>query len=222
MYKCWYGKTCDRAKENCYLSCVRYKLMHSLFNLSNLPEYLWIPKNLTCSNIDSEAFHQLKNIYNDIYNYVQKGKNLYIFSNNCGNGKTSWTIKLMFSYFDKIWHKSCFDKKALFINVPSFLYDYKRSISQKVDGLEELCNDIEKVDLVIWDDIGESNATSFEHQILLQYIDRRISAGKSNFYTSNKDKEQLENCLGPRLVSRIYNCSTVVELREEDKRGVNV
>jgi hypothetical protein len=24
------------------------------------------------------------------------------------------------------------------------------------------------------------------------------------------------------LVSRIYNCSTVVELREEDKRGVNV
>ena len=150
MYKCWYGKTCDRAKENCYLSCVRYKLMHSLFNLSNLPEYLWIPKNLTCSNIDSESFHQLKNIYNDIYDYVQKGKNLYIFSNNCGNGKTSWTIKLMFSYFDKIWHKSCFDKKALFINVPSFLYDYKRSISQKVDGLEELCNDVEKVDLVIW------------------------------------------------------------------------
>lgn len=215
--KCWYK---DKCKENCTNNCIRFKLMSSLFRQSQLPESLWQYKSLYCDSTDFAGFRRLTDISKEIDLFVNDGKNLYIYSHNSGNGKTSWAIRLMFSYFDKIWHKSCFDCKALFVNVPNFLYNCKRSISQEVKGFEELCNLIGTVDLVVWDDIAESNATSYEHQILLQYIDGRINAGKSNIYTSNKDLEELKISIGDRLASRVYNCSEKILFLGEDKRGV--
>lgn len=213
---CWYKRVCT---EKCTENCIRYKLMYSLFKQSRLPEAQWDYKYLVCNGADLSNFTQLKAKSESILNFIASGNNLYIYSANCGNGKTSWAIRLMYSYFDKIWHKSCFDCKALFVSVPKFLYNCKRSISQDVKGFEELCNLINEVDLVIWDDIGEMKASDYEHQILFQYIDDRINSKKSNIYTSNKNKEQLEDVLGVRLASRIYNCSECIEFLEEDKRG---
>jgi DNA replication protein DnaC len=193
--------------------------MYSLFKQSNLPEALWDYKELVCHEKDLQVYKKLQAKSDNILNFIANGNNLYIYSENCGNGKTTWAIRLMYSYFDKIWHKSCFDCKALFVSVPKFLYNCKRSISQDVKGFEELCNLISEVDLVIWDDIGEMKASDYEHQILFQYIDDRINSKKSNIYTSNKNKEQLEDVLGVRLASRIYNCSECIEFLEEDKRG---
>ena len=216
IQSCWYKRICT---EQCSENCIRYKLMYSLFKQSNLPEALWDYKSLTCKDKDYSAFKELQAKSDAILNFIEAGNNLYIYSENCGNGKTTWAIRLMYSYFDKIWHKSCFDCKALFVSVPKFLYNCKRSISQDVKGFEELCNLISEVDLVIWDDIGEMKASDYEHQILFQYIDDRINSKKSNIYTSNKNKEQLEDVLGVRLASRIYNCSECIEFLEEDKRG---
>ena len=213
---CWYKRICT---EQCSENCIRYKLMYSLFKQSNLPEALWDYKELVCHEKDLQVYKKLQAKSDNILNFIEEGNNLYIYSENCGNGKTTWAIRLMYSYFDKIWHKSCFDCKALFVSVPKFLYNCKRSISQDVKGFEELCNLISEVDLVIWDDIGEMKASDYEHQILFQYIDDRINSKKSNIYTSNKNKEQLEDVLGVRLASRIYNCSECIEFLEEDKRG---
>ena len=216
IQSCWYKRICT---EQCSENCIRYKLMYSLFKQSNLPEALWDYKELVCNEKDLQVYKQLQAKSDAILNFIEAGNNLYIYSENCGNGKTTWAIRLMYSYFDKIWHKSCFDCKALFVSVPKFLYNCKRSISQDVKGFEELCNLISEVDLVIWDDIGEMKASDYEHQILFQYIDDRINSKKSNIYTSNKNKEQLEDVLGVRLASRIYNCSECIEFLEEDKRG---
>lgn len=216
IQNCWYKRICT---EQCSENCIRYKLMYSLFKQSNLPEALWNYKELICHEKDLQVYKKLQAKSDAILNFIEEGNNLYIYSENCGNGKTTWAIRLMYSYFDKIWHKSCFDCKALFVSVPKFLYNCKRSISQDVKGFEELCNLISEVDLVIWDDIGEMKASDYEHQILFQYIDDRINSKKSNIYTSNKNKEQLEDVLGVRLASRIYNCSECIEFLEEDKRG---
>lgn len=216
IQSCWYNRICT---EQCSENCIRYKLMYSLFKQSNLPEALWDYKELICYEKDLSVYKKLQSKSDSILNFIRAGNNLYIYSENCGNGKTTWAIRLMYSYFDKIWHKSCFDCKALFVSVPKFLYNCKRSISQDVKGFEELCNLISEVDLVIWDDIGEMKASDYEHQILFQYIDDRINSKKSNIYTSNKNKGQLEDVLGVRLASRIYNCSECIEFLEEDKRG---
>ena len=216
IQSCWYKRICT---EQCSENCIRYKLMYSLFKQSNLPEALWDYKELVCHEKDLQVYKKLQAKSDAILNFIEAGNNLYIYSENCGNGKTTWAIRLMYSYFDKIWHKSCFDCKALFVSAPKFLYNCKRSISQDVKGFEEFCNLISEVDLVIWDDIGEMKASDYEHQILFQYIDDRINSKKRNIYTSNKNKEQLEDVLGVRLASRIYNCSECIEFVEEDKRG---
>lgn len=216
IQNCWYKRICT---EQCSENCIRYKLMYSLFKQSNLPEALWNYRELICHEKDLQVYKKLQAKSDAILNFIEAGNNLYIYSENCGNGKTTWAIRLMYSYFDKIWHKSCFDCKALFVSVPKFLYNCKRSISQDVKGFGELCNLISDVDLVIWDDIGEMKASDYEHQILFQYIDDRINSKKSNIYTSNKNKGQLEDVLGVRLASRIYNCSECIEFLEEDKRG---
>lgn len=212
---CWYK---DRCTANCNDSCIRYKLMYSLFKQSNLPECQWNYKDLRCSQDDYSSFLHLGNISKDIEIFVNEGRQLYIYSTNCGNGKTSWAIRLMYSYFDRIWHKSSFDCKALFVNTSKFLYNCKRSISQQIDGFEELCNKIAEVDLVIWDDITCAKVTDYEHQILFQYIDDRICSGKANIFTGNHNREDCIGIIGDRLTSRIFSDYTI-EFVEGDKRG---
>lgn len=215
---CWYKGKC---LQNCGDNCIRYKLVKSLFSQSNLPENLWKPKDLLCEEKgDKSAFDELNLISKDIENHIKSGYNIYIYSGNPGNGKTSWAIKLMYAYFDKIWHKSCFECKALFINVPKFLYTCKKSISENIEGFDNLCKLIPTVDLVVWDDVGETVMTGYEHQIIFQYIDDRLNMGKANIYTSNKDYNELSKLIGDRLASRIYNGSQCIHFVEADKRGL--
>lgn len=216
MKNCWYK---DKCKEDCGLSCIRYTCTEALFKRSNIPEYMWKDRNLFCTKTDETAFKQLEAIEDNIGLFVKTGRNVYIYSSYCGNGKTSWSIRLMTAYFKTIWHKAGFNCHGLFVNVPQFLYNCKRSISQNVEGFEELCKEIENCELVIWDDLPCSPFTSYEHQIVLQYIDGRINSGKSNIFTGNCGKDESYKVLGDRLTSRIFGASELVEFREGDKRG---
>ena len=60
--------------------------------------------------------------------------------------------------------------------------------------------------------------SEFELTHLLNIIDNRLAAGKSNIYTSNLNKQQLYSALGDRLTSRIANMSIDIELFGTDKR----
>lgn len=213
---CWYKKICN---NECSEACMRFMCMKSLFDNSQIPEYMWKSKDLTCKELDRSAFEQLKTIEDNVELFVSTGRNVLIHSETCGNGKTSWAVKIMRKYFDKIWHIAGFNCHGLFVNVPKFLYNCKRSISQDVEGFEEMCNLINDCDLVIWDDVATGDLTSYEHQILLQYIDSRLNSGKANIFTANGNKEQLMEKLGDRLASRILGCSEAVEFRENDKRS---
>lgn len=209
---CWYKRKCT---NKCSTFCTRYNLMHSLFSQSELPEHQWYYKDLICYDKDISSFTTLNEI--NMLDFVNTGRNLYIYSDICGNGKTSWSIRLMYRYFDKIWHKSSFDCKAVFVNVQKFLYNCKRSISQNVDGFEELCNKISEADLVIWDDINCAKVTDYEHQILFQYVDDRISSGKANIFTGNQNMQNCEQLIGQRLTSRIFS-DMIIQFKENDKR----
>jgi hypothetical protein len=59
---------------------------------------LWIDRDGT----DRDEFIQLKQIQDNIVNFINEGKNLYIHSNQSGNGKTSWALRLAQSYIKKI------------------------------------------------------------------------------------------------------------------------
>jgi DNA replication protein DnaC len=178
--------------------------------------------NVDADGTDLEQFKQLAAIEQDIVNFVNEGKNLYLHSTNCGNGKSSWSVRLAEAYFNKIWARSEAKCRVLFISVPRFLLALKDNITVKSTYVEYIKNNVFDADLVIWDDIAAKMGSEFELTHLLNMIDNRIAAGKSNIYTSNLNKQQLYTALGDRLTSRIANMSLDIELFGTDKRVLKV
>lgn len=169
---------------------------------------------------DRDKFTQLKLIEKNIEEFVKGGENLYIHSNICGNSKTSWAIRLIQAYIEKIWYKSDVCCKALFISVPKFLIALKENISKPNEYVNHIKENVTKCDIVVWDEIGTKAPTQFESEHLLSLINSRIDDGKTNIYTSNLDSEQLRAVIGERLYSRVINLSIDIEFHGADKRGI--
>lgn len=198
---------------------VKMREIDYLLTHSGIPPQKWAPVSLTPSKIDVDAFMKLQRIQKDIKQFAANGKNLYIHSEIFGNGKTTWSIKLLLSYFDAVWFGNRFRVRAQFINVGWFLNKLKDSISRPDADFEEFCSYIESSDLVVWDDISTSGMSEYDHSKLLSYIDNRIFSGKANIFTGNLKDVELWDAIGGRLHSRVWNGSIKVELRGEDRRG---
>lgn len=222
--QCWYKKVCNHYNTSqCNKSCVRYLEMFNLFNSSNLPDKMWKPLTMILEDNDPDydAYLTLNDIKNDVVNFVSKGGNLYIYSRRTGNGKTSWAIKIMQNYFNKIWNGNGFRKRAIFIHVPSFLRAVSESYRKDYDeNFEQLKLRLSSDDLVIWDDIASTQLTPSDYKYLLSFIDQRVLEGKSNIYTGNLGADELLSNIGQRLKSRVYDCSIKVEFQGKDKRGI--
>ena len=169
---------------------------------------------------DLESFQYLKSVQNSIEKFVESGDNLYIHSPVCGNGKTSWAVKLLKEYLFRVWYKSDLACRALFIHVPRYLLALKDNISEKSDYVKYVKDNIFTADLVVFDEVATGAFTKFEGENILSIINTRVESGKSNIYTSNLSNSELLDKLGDRLYSRIVNCSQDVTLVGRDKRGL--
>jgi DNA replication protein DnaC len=212
------GKDCDKD------FCLRKYKMDSLYSAALMTESQ--KKHITLrvdeDGTDLEQFKQLASIEQNILTFVNEGRNLYLHSANCGNGKSSWSLRLAEAYFNKIWVRTEVKCRVLFISVPRFLLALKDAISSKNAYVDYIKDNVLEADLVIWDDIAAKMGSEFELTHLLNIIDNRLALGKSNIYTSNLNRQQLYTALGERLTSRIANMSTDIELFGADKRVLKV
>lgn len=208
------GKDCDKD------FCLRKYKMDSLYTAACMSESQKkrITLKIDADGTDLEQFKQLAAIENDIVNFVKEGKNLYLHSANCGNGKSSWSVRLAQAYFNKIWARTEGKCRVLFVSVPRYLLAIKDNISNKNEYAEYIKENVLDADLVIFDDLAAKMGSEFELTHLLNIIDNRISLGKSNIYTTNLNRQQLYNALGERLTSRVANMSIDIELFGADKR----
>ena len=219
---CWLYKECNHI--DCDGHCIRYYKLNYLYEEGLIPLHnrvrikLFSDKDTKTS--DKEVFKYLSEYEADINNHIEKGDNLYIHSTICGNGKTSWALRMAQTYLNNIWTTTPLTCRVLFINVPHFLLALKDSLNNKNEYAEHIKQNVYETDLVIWDDIGNKTATQFESDNLLSIIDARINNGKANIYTSNLSDSEMQQYLGDRLASRIINFSKCVELKGSDKRGI--
>ena len=177
---------------------------------------------LDSSGVDRDAFNRLKEINDNIEQFVSGGKNLYLYSAITGNGKTMWSLRLLNSYLEKIWYKSDITCRALFISVPNFLIATKENFNQRQEMVEHIKQYVFDADLIVWDDIATKGFTVFETETILNYINGRINNGKANIYTSNLIDDELRHSIGDRLYSRVEELSEIIEFRGVDKRGIIV
>lgn len=211
---CWYAKYCAITDDDCIDHCLRYEEMKYLMDNSGIPKVRQMPAELTPTCIeDLASFRHLAEIKTNIAKLVENGYNLCIVSNNTGNGKTSWAIKIMLRFFNDVWAGNGFRVRGMFVHVPTLLLqlkDFNNPLSK------EYKDNLMNCDLVIWDDIASSGISNYDYTQLLSYIDQRILNKKSNIYTSNV-ADDMNRIMGERLTSRI-NSSEIVRLHGKDER----
>ena len=218
-------KNCFLAKE-CNWCCLNEDFCQRKFKLENLYKKSLLADSqrmrqtlrVDSDGTDIEAFTQLSNIEKNINSFVRSGLNLYLWSKNSGNGKTSWSIRLMQAYLNENWPTCTLTCQVLMVDVPTFLSRIKANLSAPDEYATYVLSVIKTAPLVVWDDIGNKVGTEFEISHLLSIIDTRINSGKANIYTSNILPEQLGNLLDIRLGSRIANASECIQFKGGDKR----
>lgn len=216
---CPYRNNCNGIDCNKEFCMKKYRL-DTLYEASLLSPIQREYKKLhtDADGTDINEFTKLANLEKIVDKFVQQGANLYLHSYTCGNGKTSWAIRFVNSYINKIWPKSNLECQALFISVPRYLLALKENISGYSEYATFINKNVLTADLVVWDDIAAKSGSEFELNHLLNAINTRMDAGKSNIFTSNLGKRELTNALGERLASRICNKSIDIELQGADKR----
>lgn len=217
---CWYEKVCNLKDTDCKENCIRFNNMKILVENSCLPLDLQYPHLLPPDEIDLKSFNSLNKIKKNIDKFVEQGGLLYLWSKITGNGKTTWSAKLLMAYFDKVWAYSQLKCRGIYLYTPTFLNALKTQFINNI-SLSEYISNIKNADLVIFDDLGVGKLSDFDKSNLLDVIDFRLNNHKSTIFTSNLDYTQLVDLFGDRLSSRIYNSSTIIELKGSDKRGVN-
>ena len=212
---CWYAKTC---KDDC-TNCATYIQLKWQMENSGLPKIQQEPIALyinESNEVDEEAYIRLSEIRSDIVDFVEGHKNLYICSEYTGNGKTSWAIKMLHTYFHYTAGGNYDNLKGMFVSVADLLLRLK-DFKNPVDKAYK--DNLENVDLIVWDDIGLSNISQYDYTQLYTIINNRIFSGKSNIFTSNcTTQEKLLELVGDKLASRIWNTSEIIEFKGGDIR----
>lgn len=218
---CWYKDVCTLMDTtDCRCDCLRYLEMFHLMNLAKIPKKKQYPKILRPEKIDHESFKELSKIKENIFEIVQNGDNIHIFSERSGNGKTTWALKLMHKYFDCVWSGNELRCRGLFVHTPTLLNKIKENISNPSKDFHSFKLMLETVDLVIWDDVVVSTLKEFDYNNILGLIDTRIFSKLSNIYTGNLTGEQILRTLGERIYSRInVEPKYKIELKGSDRRG---
>lgn len=190
-------------------------------NNSNIPKRYLQDISLRPVKEDVETFKELQDIKNNIVDFVNQGKNLFIYSSSVGNGKTTWSTKLLKEYIEQVssimFKNNC---PALFINVSNFLNKKKLAIANRelVPEVQDLEQKILSAKLVVFDDLGVKDVSSYELNSLYYWIDERTSNLRSCIYTSNLSPQALSMILDSRIYSRVVNYSEVKEIKAGDFR----
>lgn len=215
-----YCRQFNEERSNCHEHCLGYVQLQNIYHLSNIPKKYQYALPLTNPGLDRNAYIALKSIQDDIKNFVQQGRGLFLISETKGNGKTSWACKLMNEYFKRVALMNNLRCRGLFINVPDFLEQLRIHMKTPSDKVESFIENIHECDIVIWDDIGTEKPSDWVRERLYTFINHRESNGLSQIFTSNILLEQLmdDRYLGERIASRIAGQCEIVELVGHDRR----
>ena len=217
---CLYASVCKYygIDGECNAGCIRYLEMKHLLDHSRIPKAYQRPIPLFPEEQDLETFKELAEIKEHINEFIKDGRNLYLFSDNTGNGKSVWVIKILLAYFDKIWNGNGLEQRGIFVSVPQFITGIKDNITLKDDKLIEDKELFKEIELLVLDDIGATGKTEYNMEQLFNIIDYRVLSGKSTLYTSNIRPENLPVNVGKRLTSRILANAEILEIKGGDNR----
>ena len=212
--ECWFKDNCNK---ECNMACGTFNEFKYLLDNSNIPEMYKEPKKLYPETVDLEAFKTLANIKNDIENFVDNNRQLYLWSKNTGNGKSNFICKILLTYLALIATGNGFNLNngVYFCYLPD-LITLTTSFENK--DRDKILNNIMTRKLICIDDIGSANSKSdFVATTLSQIIDTRYRNNLATIYTSNLSEDELASHYGSRIADRILS-DISIELKGQGRR----
>lgn len=139
----------------------------------------------------------------------------------CGTGKTHLAVSLLQEIIG-----SGKPGKMLFSNFQDLIQEIQASFgSDQSPSKSEILRPLIEADLLILDELGSQKPTTFVQEILYYLINSRYNDEKSTIFTTNyfdesvdAREETLEQRIGKRLRSRLYEMTERVRMESDDYR----
>lgn len=208
---CYGAHVCSTYPVHCSPGCPKYKKLRYLLGASEIPKRYLKPlafiENGTFQSQNKVLTHLLYSIKETIADYVEEGTNLFLYSTDKGNGKTSWAITFAKYFIFNQLQANKLVPEAYFVSVPEYFTLLKNSFNDEDLRIEvlQMQNLMKDIPLLILDDLGAEKPSDFVREQLYTIINSRYMNQYSTIYTSNLDihSEQAKEILGARVVSRI-------------------
>lgn len=210
------------------------------FGSANIPfEYsdlfLW---NSPAKDMNEDIYKTLEKYVASLPRAFKKGeepiRNLYLWSANPGNGKTSSAVALLNEFMFVGYRVSLATKSpqklpaAYFFDVNEFqtLYNTfnRQGIAEEVSKpasitYYDMMTSAKEAPLVVFDDIAVRSATEAFRADLHSVINFRVANNKPSIYTSNKPIGELKTVFDERLYDRVNSNALKIEFKGVSQRG---
>lgn len=248
MEDCMFKNSCKNSNtELCNSLCYPYILLHGsngkkgFYGLSGVPKAY---KNVTLETLpiqaeNPKAYAVIKKYIEKIIPVIEeKGLGLFLYSVpnkenifGTGTGKTTSAVAILNTYIiEAARHhlkgiKRITKNPALFVKASTLQNVYNSQFRGTVEKQQEASNKfyslkdkMEKVDLLVIDDIAVRDITEAFKNELYEILDYRATESKATIFTSNIPLSELSKYLGERIVSRIEGMTMLVEFYGADHR----
>jgi DNA replication protein DnaC len=189
----------------CRQAQVSQQIHKRLYSLSNLDEL----SHLTFDNFEPRGLFGLKEYqadsielaYNHALQFAQSLKGWLYIEGNYGSGKTHLAAAIANYVVD-------LGVPTLFLTVPDLLDTLRFSYDDPDTTFEQRFEEIRQISLLILDDFGTQNATSWSQEKLFQIVNYRYVNQLPLVVTTNQALEEVEGriasrLLDPELVTRV-------------------
>lgn len=136
-----------------------------------------------------------------------------LMSGTVGCGKSHLAVAILKGVIEKGY-------SGLYYNSPDLMRDIRATFDKDSEVREDdLLEEVTTTDLLVFDDVGAENVTGFVLDRFYLIINERYEGCKPVIITTNLDEPTLENRLGKRIVSRLYEmCERFGPFPDEDWR----
>jgi len=163
--------------------------------------------NYTPTNNDLQKALQVAKRYVETFD-IKEPRNLLLYG-NYGTGKSHLSVSITKALMEK-------EITSIFISMPKLHTTIKNTYNRKDKTESDIMQGLEKIDLLVLDDIGAESDTDWAIQKLFEILDSR--QGKHNIFTTNLNEEGLEEHLKARNYSRIMYKTYPVKMTGKDYR----
>jgi DNA replication protein DnaC len=164
-----------------------------------------LPKRFHGVSFDREPVASMNDaLIREVRTYVRhigerlaEGRGIW-FVGGVGTGKTTLAMLISKAAMEA-------DRTVAIYSLPRLLALLRETYDDDAEfSLNQLIDRLCSVDLLHIDDVGAEQSSPWVLEQLYTIVNTRYEDGKAVLLTTNLDRQQLENQIGPRTVSRIY------------------